>query len=237
MKVRTLLLLCFFVIIVVCLIPILPVCMLFNFQAPLFAIGKWAVRLSVKFLGIKLDVGGLEHVDPTNSYVFMANHLSFIDGPLLVTLIPHRVRVILKKVIFSIPVLGTGMRYVGFVPVDRKGIKAGKASIERAARLMKERGYSFLVFPEGTRSLDGNLGKFKRGGFFLALESGAPIVPIEIKGTFGLMPKGSFFVKKGDIRVTFLKPIPVRGYDVDHLPGLMEQVRMSILADAQERKT
>jgi 1-acyl-sn-glycerol-3-phosphate acyltransferase len=222
---------------ILCLIPILPICMFFNFEAPLFEIGKWAVRLSLKFLGLRLYIGGLEHVDPSSFFVFMANHLSFIDGPLLVMLIPHRVRVILKKVIFRIPVLGTAMRYVGFVPVDRRGIKAGKTSVKRAARLMRELGYSFLVFPEGTRSRDGNLGKFKRGGFFLALESGAPIVPIAIKGTFELMPKGSFFPRRGDIRVTFRRPIPVRGYDVERLPELMEKVRMSILADAREGET
>jgi 1-acyl-sn-glycerol-3-phosphate acyltransferase len=152
-------------------------------------------------------------------------------------LIPHPVRVILKKEIFRIPVVGTGMRHIEFVPVDRKGIKGGKASIERAARLMKDKGYSFLVFPEGTRSLDGNLQKFKRGGFFLALESGAPIVPVAIQGTFEIMPKKSFFVRKGRIRVVFRPPIPVQGYDQDHLAGLMDKVRTSIQDAGQKEES
>jgi 1-acyl-sn-glycerol-3-phosphate acyltransferase len=190
------------------------------------------MRLSRRILGLELEVEGLEAVDRKMSYVFMANHLSFIDGPLLFTLIPQNVRVILKKVIFRLPVLGLGMKHVGFVPVDRKGTSGGQASISRAVRQIKERGYSFLIFPEGTRSLDGTMGRFRRGGFYLALESGSPILPIVIQGTFETMPKGEFFVKKGRVRVIFQRPIPVQGYDFDHLPDLMDKVRRAIAASA-----
>jgi 1-acyl-sn-glycerol-3-phosphate acyltransferase len=232
MKVRTLFLFSLYIVLVVCLVPFLLFCMLFGIREPLYAIGKWAMRLSRRILGLELEVKGLEAVDRKMSYVFMANHLSFIDGPLLFTLIPQNVRVILKKVIFRLPVLGLGMKHVGFVPVDRKGTSGGQASISRAVRQIKERGYSFLIFPEGTRSLDGTMGRFRRGGFYLALESGSPILPIVIQGTFETMPKGEFFVKKGRVRVIFQRPIPVQGYDFDHLPDLMDKVRLAIAASA-----
>jgi 1-acyl-sn-glycerol-3-phosphate acyltransferase len=237
MKVRTLLLFILYVVIVICLTPVLIVFMILKIREPLLTIAKGVMRLSRKILGLRLDVSGREQVDRTKAYIFMPNHLSFIDGPLLFMLIPHSVRVILKKEIFRIPVVGTGMRHVEFVPVDRKGIKGGKASIERAARLMKDKGYSFLIFPEGTRSLDGNLQKFKRGGFFLALESGAPIVPVAIQGTFEIMPKKSFFVRKGRIRVIFRPPIPVQGYDQAHLADLMDKVRTSIQDAGQKEES
>ena len=128
------------------------------------------------------------------------------------------------------------MKYVGFVPVDRKHAQRGKEAIERAARQMRERGYSFLIFPEGTRSLDGTFGIFRRGGFFLAVETGAPIVPVAIRGTFEIMPKGSFFVKKGTIRVAFRPPIPVQNMGEKDLAGLIDLVRMSIQTGLGEER-
>jgi 1-acyl-sn-glycerol-3-phosphate acyltransferase len=236
-KARTVVLLFLYVIIVLCLIPVLLVCMLFRMKEPLYAIAKGAMRLSQWVLGINVEVDGLNNIDSKKSYVFMSNHLSFIDGPLLFMVIPHSVRIIFKKELFMIPVVGQAMTYVGFVPVDRKGVEAGKTSVKRAARLMREKRYSFLVFPEGTRSLDGELGKFRKGGFFLALESAAPIAPISIRGTFELMPKGSFFVQKGTIRVLFHLPLSIEGVDESRMAGLMETVRTAILAGLKEEKS
>jgi 1-acyl-sn-glycerol-3-phosphate acyltransferase len=228
MKVRTILLFLIYVIIVLAMVPVLLVCLLAGVRDPLLAIGKWAMRLGTRVLGLRLDVSGLDHVDLERSYLFMPNHISFLDGPMVFMLIPQPVRVILKKEVFRIPVVGPGMRFVGFVPVDRKGAKGGKVAIERAARLMKEKGFSFLIFPEGTRSRDGRLQRFRRGGFFLALESGAPIVPISIKGTFEMMPKGSFFIRKGRIRVTFHPAVPVEDYRAENLSELIDRVRSII---------
>ncbi len=183
---------------------------------------------------MRLDISGLEHVDKKAPYVFMSNHLSAIDGPLLFMLIPQAIRVILKKESFRIPVVGQGMRLVGFVPVDRKGIRGGKRSIDRAVRMIKEKGYSFLIFPEGTRSRDGKLQPFKRGGFFLALNSQVPVAPVSIQGTFELMPKGAFFIRKGKVRVRFHPAVPVRGFDRDSLPQLIEKVKKVIRSGLDE---
>jgi 1-acyl-sn-glycerol-3-phosphate acyltransferase len=97
---------------------------------------------------------------------------------------------------------------------------------------MREKGYSFLIFPEGTRSLDGNLGPFRRGGFFLALESRAPIVPVTIRGTRELMPKGQRFSRRGKVEVVFHDPIPTAGVTIKAMSGLMERVKAAILISA-----
>jgi 1-acyl-sn-glycerol-3-phosphate acyltransferase len=97
-----------------------------------------------------------------------------------------------------------------------------------AVRLMKQRGYSFLIFPEGTRSRDGRIQAFKRGGFFLALESRAPIVPITIKGTYELMPRGRIMTKQGLVNVLFHPPVPVEGYNLSNMSMLIERVRGTI---------
>jgi len=96
--------------------------------------------------------------------------------------------------------------------------------------MMRGRGYAFLVFPEGTRSLDGRPQAFRRGGFFLALASGAPIVPVTIQGTFELMPKGQKYARRGTVRVIFHKPVPVSGFTVESMAGLMDKVRVAILS-------
>jgi 1-acyl-sn-glycerol-3-phosphate acyltransferase len=164
----------------------------------------------------------------------MSNHLSFLDGPLLYFVIPQPILVILKKEIFRIPIIGLGMKQVGFVPVDRKSIRGGKKSIDHAVRLMEEKGYSFLIFPEGTRSRTGKLQEFRRGGFFLAQASQSAIVPISIQGTYELMPKGRFFVKKGAIKVSFHPPVSVQGNQRDDLPVLLEEVRSVIRSGLAE---
>lgn len=225
---RTFLLLGLYVVIVLVIIPFLLVCILTGMKQPLISLGKWALRLGQRILAIDVSIEGKQNIDRKASYVFMANHLSFLDGPLLFSLIPQAVRVILKKEVFRIPVVGQGMLHVGFIPVDRKRLKGGKKSIDRAIRLMKEKGYSFLIFPEGTRSRDGKIQAFKRGGFLLALRSRAFILPVSIKGSFELMPRGSFFVKKGRIGVIFHPPVSVNGYSEENIHELIERVRRII---------
>lgn len=210
---------------IIILIPLILLSYLTKLSRPIITVGKFGIYLSQKIAGIGLDVYGIEKVDRKSSYVFMANHMSIIDGPLLFMLIPHPVRVLLKKEAFKIPIISQAMREVGFIPVDRKGLKGGKQSIDKASRLMREKGYSFLIFPEGTRSRNGLLQVFKRGGFFMAINSQVPIIPISIKGTFKLMPRGSFFIKKGRIKVVFHDPVPVQGYNLKSLWELSDKVK------------
>jgi len=228
MRLRTGLLLSFYVVFVLLMIPFLLVCLLVGAREPLMALGKAAMRLSRRVLDIPLDVRGLEGVDPARPAIFMANHLSFLDPLVLFVLIPQPVRAIMKASIARIPAVGPGMRYAGFVTVLRKGGQEGKARIDQAVRLMRARGYSFMVFPEGTRSRDGLLGRFRRGGFFLALASGAPIVPVAVRGTYEMMPRGRWYVARGRIRVDFLPAVPPGGYTVETMPALMDRVASAI---------
>jgi 1-acyl-sn-glycerol-3-phosphate acyltransferase len=228
--IRTAVLLLFYVVVIVVLTPFILFCMLAGPRDPIITAGQWVMRVSRRILGLTIEAAGVEKLDPRVPAVYMPNHVSLIDGPLVMVLIPGVARVILKKSILRIPVIGMGMRHVGFVPVDRKGVQGGRKSIARAAGLMLSRGYSFLVFPEGTRSRDGRLGPFRRGGFFLALETGAPIVPVSILGTFELMPKKQWFARRGPIRVVFHEAIPVTGYTPETMHGLMEKVRTAILS-------
>jgi len=231
---RTIVLLLVYVVIIILVIPVLIILYLLRLKLPFFWITKGVFKLGQKILGIRFEVSGLENIDKKKSYVFMPNHLSILDAPLLFMIIPQPVRVISKKEIFRIPVIGQVMRHVNFVSVDRRGKKGGKESIEKATKLMKEKGYSFLIFPEGTRSPNGKLQKFRRGGFFLAINSRAPIVPVTITGTYELMPKGSFFIKRGKIRVTFYPPVPVRGMDQDSIPVLLSKIQSTILSGLNE---
>lgn len=225
---RTLFILLAYFIIVILSIPILLLCLLIKTGKPLVFVGRMSLHIGKAILGIRLDVSGKENFEKQKKYIFMPNHLSLLDGPLMFMLITQKVSVILKKEVLKLPLIGKGMLLAKFIPVDRKGVKGGKKSIEKAGRLMKEEDYSFLIFPEGTRSRDGNLQPFRRGGFFLALDSQAPIVPVSIKGTFELQPKGNFFVKKGKVKVIFHPPIPVQGDDLNSMPDLMGKVRDAV---------
>ena len=234
--ISSLFLVLFYAVLVLLLTPVILVCIIVGVRDPLIAVGLWAVRVSRRVLGIKVEVAGLEKFDPRQPHIFMPNHASFMDGPLVMMLIRGTPRVILKKSILRVPVLGLGMRHVGFVPVDRKGAAGGKKSIARAAALIRERGYSFLIFPEGTRSRDGGLHSFRRGGFFLALASGAPIVPVTIRGTFELMPKGQWYARRGKVAVAFHEPVAVAGLTAENMGGLMETVRRAILSGMEGRE-
>jgi 1-acyl-sn-glycerol-3-phosphate acyltransferase len=220
--------------ILVVLIPGLLICFLFRLKKPLFWIGKGGVWMAPKILGIRMEVQGRERFDRNKTYIFMPNHLSFLDGPLMLWLIPQNPRVIAKKQISRIPVFGIGMKYLEFIYVDRKGENSGKESIKKAVLLIREKGYSFLIFPEGTRSRDGRLRAFRRGGFYMALESGVPIVPVSIQGAYEIMPRRKFFVRRGRISVTFHKPVPVGAYSLETMPRLMKEVRDIILSGLNE---
>ena len=223
---RNALLVLVYVFLLILAVPVLLVCVLFVLRETFIAYGHWMMRVGRRILGIDVKVTGLDRLDAATPYIFMSNHLSFLDGPLLMTILDRPARVIVKRFVFRTPVLGLGMRFVGYVPLDKEG--AGKRSIARAARLIREKRYSFLIYPEGTRSSDGNLQSFRRGGFFLAVECGAPIVPVTIRGTFELMPRGKWLVRKGPVHITFHEPVPVTGCTRETLAELIEKVESAV---------
>lgn len=208
MILRTAVVLLFYLLIALAIIPVLLFVVVTGKRELLYAIGKGAMGVSRAVLGLTVEMEGSDPPPDGGPVVYMSNHLSLLDGPLLFLIIPRNVRIIMKKSIFRIPVIGPGMRYAGFVPVDRKGTSGGRAAIEEAAAVIKGKGYSFLIFPEGTRSRTGAIQAFRRGGFFLARAAGVPIVPVSIRGTFALMPKGKRVPRKGPVRVVFHPPVP-----------------------------
>jgi 1-acyl-sn-glycerol-3-phosphate acyltransferase len=190
--------------------------------------GVWMMRVGRRLFGITVEAEGRDRLDRRTPYVFMCNHLSFLDAPVLVTVIDRSLRFIVKRFVLRIPVFGWGMRLAGFVPIDREGVGEGRKRISRASGLIREKGYSFLVYPEGERSWDGRLQPFRRGGFFLALEAGVPIVPVTIKGTYELMPRESRRVRKGRVRIVFHEPVAIAGITPETMPELVERVRAAI---------
>ena len=188
-----------------------------------FAIG--GARFAVRLAGIRVKVEGRERLDPKQIYIFMSNHVSNLDPPIVIPALPGRTSVLVKKEIFRIPILGRAMRMAALVPVDRSNREAAIASIERAAEVMRS-GIHMAIFPEGTRSPDGRLLPLKKGPFYLALETSLPIVPVTVVGTYDMMPKGRFTIQPGTARVVFHEPIDPK--QLGNRDALMSAVAASI---------
>lgn len=194
----------------------------------LYAVGRFSAGLVLRLAGVHLDVQGSEKIPPGQAVVFMPNHQSNVDGPAVFVCLPP-VLVLAKKEFFRIPVLGWAMRLRGFIPVDRKNRERAIQAVDEAAGALRA-GHSFLIFPEGTRSRDGRLQAFKKGGFIMALKSGAPVVPVSISGGRRIMRKGDRAIHPGRIRVTFHDPVETAGYRPEERRRVMEAVRQAVLS-------
>ncbi|MGH9587525.1 MAG: lysophospholipid acyltransferase family protein [Acidobacteriaceae bacterium] len=193
---------------------------------PAYQWGMAIARIGLRIVGIQVEAEWQAPLDPAKKYLFYSNHLSNLDPPVLIPLLPGRTSIFIKRSLLRIPILGYGMKLAGFIPVTREGtVEAAKQSVDTAAREMS-RGVHITSFVEGTRSPDGRLLPFKKGPFYLAMETCAPVVPITIRGTEKLMPKGSLRVRPGTVRVLFHPPLDPAKYSTRE--ELMEAVRESI---------
>ena len=191
----------------------------------LYWLGTRIAFAGVRLAGIKVRLVGLDRLNPAVTYIFMSNHVSNLDPPILVPVIPRRTSVLVKKELFRVPILGRAMRLASLVPVDRSNRDAAVASLRAAADVLAK-GIPMTIFVEGTRSFDGRLLPFKKGPFYLAMESGAPVVPVSIVGTHYILPKRRFSIRKGDATVVFHAPLhPQQFSDRD---ALMSAVHDSI---------
>jgi len=188
----------------------------------LFMWGAWA---AVWITGVRARAVGLDRLDHSRSYIFMTNHVSNLDPPIQIVLIPRRSSVMVKKELFKVPILGRAMRMGSLVPVDRGNRDAGIEAV-RASKVVVAQGLNMLIYVEGKRSFDGKLLPFKKGPFYLAMECGVPVVPVTIVGTHYAMPKGRFAIKPGPVEVIFHAPIDPR--DFGNRECLMEKVRSAI---------
>jgi 1-acyl-sn-glycerol-3-phosphate acyltransferase len=194
----------------------------------LYRVSVGIMRAGLRVGGIRVEVSGLDHVPAGTSCIFLANHVSNLDPPVLLPVLPGRSSVLLKKGLMRIPLLGTAMRLGKFIPVERsRRREAAEASVAAAADALRS-GLHVLFFAEGTRSESGRLLAFKRGPFYLAMETGAPIVPIAISGTEKMMRKHSAAVTPGVAKVQFLPAIDPAEYATRD--ELMRAARAAIAA-------
>jgi 1-acyl-sn-glycerol-3-phosphate acyltransferase len=182
---------------------------------------RWFGRRVIELLDIQLTATGAEHVPP-RAVVYMSNHQSHLDIPILFATLPSpTIRMLGKAELFRIPLWGRALRAAEFIEVDRSNHARAVRSIEHAAQLVRD-GVSIYLAPEGTRSTTGRIGKLKKGGFHLAMATGAPIVPVAIRGTIDILPRGGKLMRTGQqVRVQIGRPIEVAGQE---LPHLMAQV-------------
>jgi 1-acyl-sn-glycerol-3-phosphate acyltransferase len=174
---------------------------------PLYRWSMWIMRTGLRLAGIRVEVSGLELVPAAAACIFMSNHVSNLDPPILLPLIPGRTSVYLKRSLMKIPVLGYGMKLGNFIPVDRDGrMESAKESVRVGVRVLQS-GLHVMTFVEGTRSRTGRLLPFKKGPFHLAMESGAPVVPVSIWGTETMMKKGGWAIYPGVAHVRFHPPL------------------------------
>src|SRR5436190_14109258 len=191
----------------------------------LYRVAMWGAFTGVGLTGVRVQTIGLDKLDASRTCIFMSNHVSNIDPPILVPLIPRRTSVMVKRELFNYPLLGRAMRLGSLVPVDRGNREAGIAAVRAAADVIKQ-GINMTIYIEGHRSFDGKLLPFKKGPFYLAEECGVPVVPITISGTHYVMPKRRFAIKRGTVTVIFHKPIEPAEFG--RRECLMEQVRAVI---------
>ncbi|MGA8528641.1 MAG: lysophospholipid acyltransferase family protein [Acidobacteriaceae bacterium] len=184
------------------------------------------VRTGLRVGGIRIDFHQQSPLDPVQRYIFLSNHVSNLDPPILIPLLPGRVSVFLKRSLMKIPILGYGMKLASFIPVDRDGRTESAVESMHTAAAVLHSGVNILSFVEGTRSRDGRLQPFKKGPFYLAMHTGAPVVPVSISGTETMMRKGSLRIFPGTARV--ILHAPLQPHDYPTREALMDAVRASI---------
>jgi len=176
-------------------------------------LGHWFFRTYGRLLfagnGIRIEIEGLEHVDRTGRYLVVANHQSLFDIPLCMMAVPVETKYFAKRELARVPLFGSILYIYDHVLVDRESKRGAVRSLRDAKKTLER--WSLVIFPEGTRSLDGKVHAFKTGGLALAAEAGVPILPVAIRGTGVVVPKGEMFVRRGTIKVKIFPPIPPDG--------------------------
>lgn len=198
---------------------------------PLERLIKRACRLILFFCGIRLSVSGGENFEPGRQYIVMMNHVNFFDPFVVNAGFPGFARGAEEESHFRWPLYGGMIRRLGVIPINRKDTAKAVDSLKRAAGWIRSRpGYSFIILPEGTRTRDGELGAFKRGGFLLALETGLEILPLVQAGAGRINRRGSRLVRPGRIEMTIERAVPTEGYSKKNIGELVGRVREVFLS-------
>jgi len=210
----------------------IPWCWLTGNVLPLYKGTRFMLSSSCWMGGVRFQVEGLENIPRDRACIFMANHVSNLDPPALISLIPGRTSAFMKRSLMNLPVLGTGFRQGDFIAVNRSGSPAAAQESVTAARRVLAKGVHMTTFVEGTRSPDGRMLPFKKGPFFLAMGSGAPCIPVSIHGTESILGKGSLRMHPGIAHVVFHPPIDPAGFATRE--ELMQAVRVAIASGLPE---
>jgi 1-acyl-sn-glycerol-3-phosphate acyltransferase len=200
----------------------------------MYWVGVKGVVFITRVAGMRVRVEGRENI-PAGVCMFAANHTSNADAAAIVGAIPRCLAIFGRKSLFDIPIVGLAFRLAKFVPVDRGNRDAALASVKLAVAYMKT-GSSFLVYPEGTRSPDGRLSRFKKGSFVMAIEAGVPVVPVACVGAHRIMKKNSLVIHPGKVTVRFGKPIDASAYTIEQRDDLARVVHEAIAAQLPEEQ-
>lgn len=185
--------------------------------------GKFGARCYLRASGAKVHASGHERIDAHKPYVFVANHQSNLDPPLIIAYIQRNPGWIAKQELFRIPMLGSGIQLVNAIPIDRRNRTSAIASTKRAAEVIRS-GRSVVAFSEGTRTVDGHLKEFKKGVFYMAIEAGVPVVPVVVNDTRLVMRKGTKYCLPNDVFMEILSPISTEGYTTETVDELIAKV-------------
>jgi 1-acyl-sn-glycerol-3-phosphate acyltransferase len=191
-------------------------------------VSRWWSHILLIICGLKLSTQGTERLVQGQTYIYVTNHASLLDIPVIVAGIPGQIRIVYKKELQKIPLFGWGLKWGSYIGIDRGRSAEAKKGLDEAIQMI-HRGASVLLYAEGTRTLDGKLQPFKRGAFNLAVSAGIPVVPLTINGTFSIMPKGSLAIRPQPVELIFEEPIPVgseQGKEAEL--RLMEKVHAAI---------
>ncbi|MCF7796279.1 MAG: 1-acyl-sn-glycerol-3-phosphate acyltransferase [Candidatus Marinimicrobia bacterium] len=196
-------------------------------------VGGWIARfwswVILKTAGVGANVHGLEQLDQGEQYIFVSNHTSAFDIPLMFYYMPFQLRMIAKRELMYIPLFGWAMWMVKHYFIDRKNHRKALDAMAQVAEQFKKQRSSVCIFPEGTRSLDGQLKTFKKGGFILAIQTGKPIVPVVLSGAYELKPKYRHSIKPGVVEVTILPPVPTQELTYEDRDSLLSRVHRQFL--------
>ncbi|MCC6263180.1 MAG: 1-acyl-sn-glycerol-3-phosphate acyltransferase [Bryobacterales bacterium] len=194
----------------------------------------WARQL-LAIGGVRVRVEGLENIDPEGSYVFVSNHVSFMDTPVLMAHIPVQFRFLAKQGLFQIPFLGNHLRRAGHIPIPRDDIRGMLKALTGAAEIVQRRRICLMIFPEGGRTHDAiGLQEFKDGAAYLAVKSGVPMVPVGLLGMGQILPMGSVHVRSGRATLRIGKPIPTTGLSLKEHKALTDRLRLEVSALSEQ---